>query len=130
MNHKIPAMNPQKTLLSLRWWVLAWFVMALGVAVASPIVQPQAMEFVCSGAGAGRILVHADEGPVGLGAQGLDCPLCMLTGAAPAAFFPLIHAPAPRHSFALRPAAPFQLPAMAVSPPARGPPFSFPLSYS
>ena len=31
--------------------VLAWFLLSLGVAVASPLVNPQALELVCSGAG-------------------------------------------------------------------------------
>ena len=35
-------------------FVLIWFVLSLGVAVASPVVHPQAMELVCSAAGASR----------------------------------------------------------------------------
>ena len=129
MHHKLPAMNAPRALLYLRW-VLAWFLLALGVAVASPIVQPQAMEVVCSSAGAARILVQTEEGPVELGTQGFDCPLCLLAGPAPAAISPGIHAPARWRSLVMRPAAAPVLTAMAVSPPARGPPFFFSLSYS
>lgn len=31
--------------------VLAWFALPLGVALASPLVQPQSLEMVCSGGG-------------------------------------------------------------------------------
>lgn len=59
----------------LRWWVLAWFALCLGVAVASPLVQPKAMDVVCSNAGGVKIVVHADDGPVKHGAKGMECPL-------------------------------------------------------
>jgi hypothetical protein len=54
--------------------VLAWFALAIGVAAASPLVQPQSAQFICSdgvmklqlaGDGAGLPFVHT-----------LDCPLC------------------------------------------------------
>jgi hypothetical protein len=38
--------------------VLAWFLLSLGVAVAAPVVHPQAMELVCSAAGAIKVIVH------------------------------------------------------------------------
>lgn len=130
MDHKLPAMNAPRALLSLRRWVLACFVLALGAAVASPLIQPQAMEIVCSGAGTARILVHTDQGSVELGAQGLDCPLCLLDGAAPAATSPRMYESATWLRPVARPVPAPVLTAVAVSPPARGPPFSFPLSYS
>ena len=43
-------------------FVLVWFVCALGVAVASPMVHPQAMELVCSSGGAVKLLVKTDNG--------------------------------------------------------------------
>ena len=33
-------------------FVLMWFVLSLSVAVASPVVHPQAVELVCSASGA------------------------------------------------------------------------------
>ena len=42
--------------------VLAWFVLSLGVAVASPLVHPQDTLLVCTGAGAMKVLVTADDG--------------------------------------------------------------------
>ena len=63
--------------------VLAWFVLALGVAVASPIVQPQSMELICSSGGAMKLIVkNADGGADEVRGHTLDCPLC-LQGQAP-----------------------------------------------
>lgn len=65
--------------------VLAWFVLSLGVAIASPVIHPQAMELVCSAAGAIKVVVQTDDGARELGASHLDCPMCVLTGAPPPA---------------------------------------------
>lgn len=66
-------------------FVLAWFVLSMGVAIASPLVQPKGMQLVCSAAGA--ITVQFDLGDEGglSGAQAntLDCPLCAAVGAPP-----------------------------------------------
>lgn len=63
--------------------VLAWFVLSLGVAIASPVIHPQAMELVCSAAGAIKVVVQTDDGARELGASHLDCPMCVPTGAPP-----------------------------------------------
>ena len=55
--------------------VLLWFVLSLGVAVASPLVHPQAMELVCSSAGAVKVIVQTDDGAPELGESQMDCPL-------------------------------------------------------
>ena len=62
---------------------LLWFMLSLGVAVASPIVHPQAMELVCSSAGSIKAVVQTDDGVQEVGASHMDCPLCLLTGAPP-----------------------------------------------
>lgn len=64
-------------------WVLAWFCLSLGVAIASPVVHPQTFELVCSTAGAGKVVVKTDEGVRELGASHLDCPLCLPASTAP-----------------------------------------------
>jgi len=64
-------------------FVLMWFVLSLGVAVASPVVHPQAVELVCSASGAVKVVVQTDDGAQEMGASHLDCPLCVLTGAPP-----------------------------------------------
>ena len=63
--------------------VLLWFLLSLGVAIAAPLVHPQAVDMVCSGAGAIKLLVLTDAGLRELGAAQLDCPLCLPSGAAP-----------------------------------------------
>ena len=41
--------------------VLAWFVLSVGVAIASPWVHPQSMDMVCSSAGTMKLLVSGDD---------------------------------------------------------------------
>jgi hypothetical protein len=65
-------------------WVLLWFALSLGVAVASPLVHPQTVELVCSNAGSVKAIVHTDDGAQELGAGHMDCPLCVLNAAPPA----------------------------------------------
>ena len=49
---------PRTTFAALRLWVLAWFVASMGMAIASPLVNPQSFEVICSGTGAIKLLVH------------------------------------------------------------------------
>ncbi len=115
-------MTAARTFSALRLWVLAWFVAAMGVAIASPLVNPQTFEVICSGAGTIKLLVQTDDGTVEMGTMGMDCPLCYTPGAPPPA-------PAasslPRHplAHALRPAEAARIAAATAAPlPARGPP--------
>lgn len=62
--------------------VLAWLVVSLGVAVASPLVQLRAIEWVCTGT-AIKAVVITDDGAVDVGARHLDCPLCLPWSAPP-----------------------------------------------
>ena len=103
--------------------VLVWFVLSLGVAVASPLVNPQATELICSGAGVMKLLVkNADGSSTEVVTRMLDCPLCATVGAPPQAARvtaepaqPLGHVlqTIPAAHIAARTAAP---------PPGRGPP--------
>ena len=68
--------------------VLVWFVLFVGVSVASPLVNPQAGQMVCSAMG-GMKMVSADDGANG-GAgdsvklsSSMDCPLCAQFSAPP-----------------------------------------------
>jgi len=115
-------MHPIRQLRWLARLVLAWFVLSIGVAVASPLVHPQAMELICSGSGAIKVVVKTDDGAQELAGHSLDCPLCLLVGAPPPASqarlpvaHPLAHAlrPIPAAHIAARTAAPL---------PPRGPP--------
>ncbi len=58
-------------------FVLVWFALALGVAVASPLVKPQAMELVCSSAGSVKLVQLGDDEGRTAATPTLDCPLCL-----------------------------------------------------
>ncbi|WCM86560.1 DUF2946 family protein [Acidovorax sp. NCPPB 3576] len=58
--------------------ILAWFVLTLGIAVASPLVQPKAMELICSDGGSTKLVFVDDSGEAEQGAHhALDCSLCL-----------------------------------------------------
>ncbi|MOA04796.1 hypothetical protein D3C78_1243670 [compost metagenome] len=65
--------------------VMAWFFLTLGIAVASPIVNPQSMEMICSAGGNMKMIVVDDNGPQGTADahHALDCPLCLGATAPP-----------------------------------------------
>jgi hypothetical protein len=56
--------------------ILAWFVMTMGIAIASPIVHPEAMELVCSASGTMKLIAIGDDG-IEQSHHTLDCPMCM-----------------------------------------------------
>ncbi|MDT8990819.1 DUF2946 domain-containing protein [Curvibacter sp. APW13] len=63
-------------------WVLVWFVMAMGVAVAAPTLQPISLDTVCSAAAA----ASTDEGlPAAPVHHTLQCVMCLGLMAPPAA---------------------------------------------
>jgi len=106
-------------------FVLVWFALSLGVAIASPMVKPQGMQLVCSGAGAMKVVVTGDDGQAGPATtHTLECPLCASLAAPP----PLDSgvgtvAPIPRFNL---PQPTAELPALllAAPPPARAPPLA------
>ena len=103
--------------------VLAWFVLSLGVAVASPLVKPQNILLVCTGSGAMKMLVQADDGSAAeLPANTLDCPLCVPAAAPP----PCEHwaaEPVQPLAYALQAIPSAHIAARTAAPlPARGPP--------
>jgi hypothetical protein len=102
--------------------VLAWFAMSLGVAIASPLVNPAAIEVICSGSGSIKLLVKGE--PVGSKTAGhtLECPLCASIGAPP----PVVRTDlefVPVLGHAARPILAARIAALTAAPlPARGPP--------
>lgn len=64
-------------------FVLLWFVLSLGVAIASPWVNPKPLQLVCSVAGVAKLVAVSDDGAPAQLAHALDCPLCMGSGAPP-----------------------------------------------
>ena len=63
-------------------FVLVWFALSVGVAIASPLVKPQAMELICSASGVVKLLIKSDDGAEVVSLHTLDCFLCA-TGYAP-----------------------------------------------
>lgn len=68
--------------------VLVWFLLSLGAAIASPLVNPQATELICSGTGVMKLLVKnadgtVDDGGTEVASRMLDCPLCASVTAPP-----------------------------------------------
>lgn len=104
-------------------FVLAWFVLSIGVAVASPIVQPQAMELICSSAGVMKMMVKTDDGSAKeQSGHTLDCPLCAATSAPPAVVH-ITAEPAQPLAYVLQGIEAARLAAATAAPlPARGPP--------
>ena len=98
------------------------FTLSLGVAIASPMVHPQAFELVCTSAGAVKAVAQTDDGPRELGMGHADCPMCLLAGPLPPASTAALPTPLPlSHAVQSIPAARI---AAAIAPPlpARGPP--------
>jgi hypothetical protein len=60
--------------------VLVWFALFIGVAVASPLVKPEATQLVCTAMGSMK-LVQADADTEGTAAatwhSAIDCPACL-----------------------------------------------------
>ena len=102
--------------------VLVWFALALGVAIASPLVKPQSTELVCASGGAMKLIVKSDDGKPVQSGHTLDCPLCATIGAPP----PLVQLPVAVPSAlaqALLPIAAAHIAGRTAAPlPPRGPP--------
>jgi hypothetical protein len=69
-------------------FVLVWFALFVGAAVASPLVKPEAVHLVCSAIG-GVKLVQVDAAGADVDAavahSALDCPACLPLIAPPVA---------------------------------------------
>jgi hypothetical protein len=103
-------------------FVLVWFALFIGVATASPLIKPQAMELICTGMGMMKLQVQGDDGSPDLKANTLDCPLCA-TSYAPPPFARLTPEPVQPLAYVLQSIPSATLAALtAAPPPARGPP--------
>lgn len=102
--------------------VLVWFALTLGAAIASPVVNPQSTQLICTGSGVMKVIVSTADGVQEVASQSMDCPLCASLGAPPSAMR-LAAEPLLPLSYAVQ-AIPAAVIAKltAVPPPARGPP--------
>lgn len=65
--------------------VLVWFALFIGVAVASPLVNPEGVQLVCTTSGGVKLLqLDADGEEAHATDHSLHCPLCMPVAAPPA----------------------------------------------
>lgn len=119
----MPAMQMLRNAVSLSRLVLAWFVLTLGVAVASPMVQPHAMELVCTAGGAIKLVSVEDGRDLSASAaHGLDCPMCLAVTLPPGPAVQPAAQPQPLGR-ALQPIVSARIAALVGAPlPPRGPP--------
>jgi len=113
-------------------FMLVWFALYIGAAIASPMVHPvRAFELVCSGVGVARLIENGDAGERGtpgdagdIGRQsGMDCPLCAPGAAPPPPRIALSALPAQEIAYAMRSIPAARIAARTAAPlPARGPP--------
>jgi hypothetical protein len=102
--------------------VLVWFVLSVGVAIASPIVNPHGMDLVCTSTGSMKVVVQGDDDDVASLSHTLDCPLCSAISAPPPAFNTSLTQPSPL-AHALRPLVAAHIASVTAPPlPSRGPP--------
>ena len=103
-------------------FVLVWFALSLGVAMASSLVAPKSTELVCTSGGMLK-LVAVDGTDSAVPSHGtMDCALCMPV-ALPPAPSPVQAAPVSPHSHALQPVAAAHIASATAPPlPSRGPP--------
>ena len=56
--------------------VLVWFALFIGVAIASPILNPTETQMVCSSAGGMKMVASVEEGVDAKLTANMDCSLC------------------------------------------------------
>ena len=119
-------MRAIRTLTFLHRLVLVWFVLSLGAAVASPIVNPVQYEMICSGSAVKFISVVDGEATDIAAPMSMDCPLCVMTSAPPPpAGLAVVGDAPPLLQYATRSIPAARIAAATAAPlPARGPPLN------
>jgi hypothetical protein len=103
-------------------FVLVWFALSVGVAIASPMVQPKAMDMVCTSTGSMKLVVQGDDEDAKSASSTLDCPLCANITAPPSAINTSLTHVSPL-SHALLPHVAAHIASLTAPPlPSRGPP--------
>jgi hypothetical protein len=117
-------MQHLRNALQLARFVLVWFALSVGVAIASPVVSPKAMDLVCSSTGSMKLVVQGDDDGVA-SSHTLDCPLCAAISAPPPALNTALTQPSPL-SHAVQPVEVARIASATAPPlPSRGPPAGF-----
>ncbi len=102
--------------------VLVWFAVSLGVAIASPVANPQGLELVCTSANGMQLVVLGDAEADGAAGHKLDCPLCATLTALPPNFDTTLTQPSPQPIPRPYIELVFLTVVTAPPPPSRGPP--------
>ena len=103
--------------------ILVWFALSLGAAIASPAVNPQALELICASNGVMKVLVkNADGSSTEETRRMLDCPMCAPVVAPPPVTTTSLQAAQPLGSVLQTSPATHIAATTAAPPPARGPP--------
>ncbi len=102
--------------------VLAWFALFLGVAIASPSVQPGSLQIICAAGGGMKMVdTHADGDATKLAAS-MDCPVCASVSAPPSPSSAHFDPRSPL-AYALQPLRAAHIASTTAPPlPSRGPP--------
>ena len=117
-------MNRLRHAIHITRFVLVWFALSVGVAIASPVVNPKGMEMVCSSAGMVKLVVQGEDGGES-SSLSMDCPLCAAIGAPPPVFNTSLTQPSPL-AHVMQPIAAAHIAAVTAPPlPSRGPPALF-----
>lgn len=105
--------------------VLLMYVLTLGVAMASPLMKPDAMNLICTSTGYKLVgtSTDADQGKSSAQTHLLDCPLCVATTLPVVLASDSIFEPPHALSYATQSIPAARLAATVSAPlPARGPP--------
>jgi hypothetical protein len=115
-------MQAFKQLRHLTRFVLVWFALSLGVAMASSLVAPKATELVCTSGGMLKLVTLDGTDSAAPSHGQLDCALCLPMALPPApCAVPLVQVSPLSH--ALQPVAAAHIASATAPPlPSRGPP--------
>jgi len=106
-------------------WVLVWFALFIGVAIASPILNPTETQMVCTSAGGMKMVVASTDDNSSVNAQtatNMDCPLCA-TVAVPLTSCAVPSEKPSKMAHVLHPVAAALIASLTAPPlPSRGPP--------
>lgn len=106
-------------------FVLVWFALSIGVAIASPLVKPQTVEVICTGMGMMKLQTQSDDGTSDASLRTLDCPLCASHSAPPPPVVRLSAEPVQPLAHVMQSLPAAHIASLTAAPlPARGPPAS------
>jgi hypothetical protein len=118
----MPILHTLRNITWLAKLVLLWFALMLGVAVASPLVNPQNELVICTTMGMVKVVLNADGSVSTSPSAEAHCPLC-LGGGAPPSFVSLTFKSAQPLGNLLQSIPAAHIAALtAAPPPSRGPP--------